>query len=269
MPQADWEVRLRLSFFNVFVSACGIQICWPDQGAAGVAGFTSTRPHRAAVTSGLSAAHSFTASPTLRSRLLRRTGSCRFLRRRVNSLSLSWNIKSGGKRTDLRFLGWEHNQIGVLGNADEVAVSREQWEPVVDTGGGDQAINGSNLDPLGTTSLSEFRGSDIDRAFKWQEGKGLKQAEQSIEFALMPQAIEQFLKDIADQEHPIVRFKVSPKRSDIPVGIVNLPSLQNEGPDRGVNDEIHGRADLVYSPSRLGTGRCPTPSESSSAVCAR
>ena len=116
------------------------------------------------------------------------------------------------------------------------------------TSGGYQEVERPGIDSFGSTQSPEPCGRYIGPSVDLKKRERIKKEKQAINLLGRSEAVQEFLENIADQEQPVSRLHVPLKSPDMGVMLTNMGPPQDKRPDRGVNDQIHGRDDPSYSP---------------------
>lgn len=147
------------------------------------------------------------------------------------------------------------------GDPREILVGGEQRESMLTAGCGNQEINWTGVNSLRATDGSQTSGGDIGPSVHVKERIWVQESEQPIELFCGTEAVEEFLKDIADQKKPVARFKVPAECTNVRISFIDFRPSQDQGPYGRVNDQIHGRDDPSCSPIPSGIRSCQAPSE--------
>ena len=117
------------------------------------------------------------------------------------------------------------------GNAGEIAIGGQQRKTVLDAGRGDQAVDGSDLDASRSAALSKRCSRHIGFTFEGEQRKGCEETPQALKILLAPQAIQQFLENIADEEDPVARFNMGPEGTHHRIDFVNPLTPEHQRPN--------------------------------------
>ncbi len=110
----------------------------------------------------------------------------------------------------------------MLRDAEEISIRRKERVALLNTGSGNQTIDGSYLHPFCATSLPQHRCGNVRLSFKGNQGKRLEVLNKPIELFLVPQTIQQLLQDISGQEDSVVSFNVSTEGANIGTALFHL-----------------------------------------------
>lgn len=100
-------------------------------------------------------------------------------------------------------------------DAGEVVIGGEEGIAVLTAGRGNQEIDGAGQHAFRTACRAELGGGDVSGAVQFQERKGFKELYESIALFVGSKPVQELLKNVADQENPVVRFEVCAKGVDV------------------------------------------------------
>ncbi len=126
----------------------------------------------------------------------------------------------------------------MLGNIGEVAIRGQQRETVIDASRSDQAIDRAGLDTVKSTTLSDFRRSDIDAAIERNEWKRLQDLLETIKVFFIPQPVEKFLENVARKKDSVFGTNVGTKGLNIGIPLLYSGASEHQRPHRCINDEV-------------------------------
>ena len=157
----------------------------------------------------------------------------------------------------------------MLGNMDKITIRGQQREPMFAAGCNNEKVYRPRLYSLRATVGSESGCRHISFTLQWEEREGVKELDKMITISGETDSVQKLLENAPDQENPITRLNVGTKRSDKLAGFVHLGSPEDKGPNRGVNDEVHGPGDLSCNSTLFGILSCPAREGSAVAVYVR
>ena len=113
----------------------------------------------------------------------------------------------------------------------------------------DQAIDRPSLNPLGSTVLPKPGRLHIGLSLQREKREGFEEFFETVEILAAPQAVEQFLKNIPDQEQSVARFDMCTECADQRLRFVHAGPPEDKRPNRRVNDDVHAPACRLYDPN--------------------
>jgi hypothetical protein len=140
----------------------------------------------------------------------------------------------------------------MTGNSHKVFIGGEQRKSVLTACRRNQEIDRAGIDSFGATHGPQASGGDIGLPIQFKKRVWVQESQQAVELFRGPQPVEEFLKNIADQKMPVAGFKVPAKRTDVGIVFIDPRPSQHQRPYGRVNDQVHDRDGLSYSPTFSG-----------------